>query len=309
MWSRGRDSNPGPPPYQSSRTRGSSKKSAHKVIESPTECLEITEGLVSKFMDWLRGEGVGERTLRTYEYHLKRLVGLTLCGKSDVTKVFNVIGINDKSYKAFSRLLTYVERKLDGYEGLVLRLRKAMPKRPKPREDTYVPPDTLILDIRNKIRDIGPPYTLIYNVMVSSGCRCKEALYTIENIHRLKAVGLGEFVRVHVDLQRGSKNEFALYMPKEVYQQLLKWEGKLPHEDTVEKKFKELGLGVKYFRKWWRQLLKRLKIDSEDIEAFQGRVSSIGGRHYTDWIPVLDEDFRKILPHIREFVIIDQGGR
>ena len=67
--------------------------------------------------------------------------------------------------------------------------------------------------------------------------------------------------------------------------------------------FRELGLPIKYFRKWFRQLLKRLKIDSEDIEAFQGRVSNIGGRHYTDWVPILDEDYTKILQTLREYII------
>ena len=157
--------------------------------------------------------------------------------------------------------------------------------------------------MRDKVKELGPPYTLIYNVLVSTGCRGTEARYLIENIRRLRAVDLGHYVRVHIDLQRGSKNEFVMYLPKKVYEQLLSWRGKLPHQDNIEKTFKELGLAIKYFRKWFRQLCKCLKIDSEDIEALQGRVTTVGGRHYTDWILILDKDYRKILKTIKRYLI------
>ncbi|MEM3863266.1 MAG: hypothetical protein QW699_02085 [Metallosphaera sp.] len=32
-------------------------------------------------------------------------------------------------------------------------------------------PDDLVLKVRDKIRKLGPPYTLIYDVLVSTGCR------------------------------------------------------------------------------------------------------------------------------------------
>jgi len=185
---------------------------------------------------------------------------------------------------------------------LVIRLRKAMTKKPKVRADTYIPSDSLILKVRDRIRELGPPYTLIYDVLVSSGCRGSEARYLVENVRRLKAVNLGSFVRVHVDLQRGSKNEFVMYLIKEVYNKLLKWEGKLPHQDTVEDAFKEAGLNIKYFRKWWRQTLKQLGIDSEEIEAYQGRITTIGGKHYTDFIPILDKNYQKIQQKIKQYL-------
>ena len=234
-----------------------------------------------------------------------RLVGVKLCGKEDVSRALEAMGgLNKSSYEAFRRFLTFLEKTRE-LDELVSKLKKALPKKPRAREDTYVPPDSKVLSLSRKIKRLGPPYTLIYNVLVSTGCRLVEALYLIENIKKLKAVKLGYgAVRVHVDLQRGSKNEFVMYLPVEVYNQILKWKGKLPHEDTVEDAFRGLGLAVKYFRKWFRQKLKELGIDSEDIEAFQGRVSSIGGRRYTDWIPILDRDYSKILPKIREYLVL-----
>ncbi len=296
---------PGTSRVQALSGRGSGRGSTHKVIQGASACVEITKELVEEFFRWVKevNPSIGTTTLRQYGYYIPRLTGITLCNKEDVSKAFKAMGgLSKSSYESFSRFLTFLEKTKE-LDELVVRLRKAMPKKPRTRADTYVPPDTLLLKVRDRIRDVGPPYTLFYNVLVSTGCRGTEARYLIENIGKLRAVDLGQFVRVHVDLQRGSKNEFAMYMPKEVYEQIKGYRGKLPHQDTVEDVFRESGLGVKYFRKWWRQLCKRLGIDSEDIEAFHGRVSSIGGRHYTDWIPILDEDYKRILPHIKKYII------
>jgi len=276
-----------------------------KVNYTASGCLEITKKLVNGFIEWVRSVNprLSEYTLRQYVSYASKLEGLKLCGKESVGEAFKAMGgLNKRSYEVLRRFITYLDKQHE-LDHLVSKLRKAMPKKPKSREDTYVPPDTLILSIKDKIKDIGPPYTLFYNILVSTGCRGTEARYLIESVRRLRAVDLGRYVRIHVDLQRGSKNEFVMYLPKEVYLQIKGYGGELPHQDTIEDTFRELGLAVKYFRKWWRQLLKRLKIDSEDIEAFQGRISSIGGRHYTDWIPVLDEDYKLIVPHVRRFII------
>ena len=204
-------------------------------------------------------------------YYLPRLEGFELSSKDSVSRTFELMGYNKSSYEAFSRLLTFIEKKLEGYEDLVAKLRKAMPA------------------------SKGEVYACIYNILVSSGCRGVEARYILENANRIKAVELDYgAVRLHLppELQRGSKNEYIVYLPKEVWQQVKKLAGKkLPHQDTIEDKFREYGLLLKYLRKWWRQTLKKLGIDSEDIEAFQGRRKTIGAEHYTDWIPILDREY------------------
>ncbi len=270
-------------------------------------CLRITESLVKEFGRWLRRDNpeLREATLRQYMYYVPNLVGLSLCGKEDVGRVFKAMGgLNKSSYEAFSRFLTFLEKTRD-LDALVAKLRKALPRKPRTRADTYVPTDEEVLNVKRNIMASGDEaLKLFYNVLTSTGCRGTEARYLISNIGKLRIVSFRDYVRVHIDLQRGSKNEFVMYLPKEVYQQLKEFRGRLKNQDNVEKDLKAAGLSVKYFRKWWRQTLKKLGIDSEDIEAFQGRVSTIGGRHYTDWIPLLDKDYQKILSRIKEFLIL-----
>jgi len=303
-WWIGRDLNLGPLGCQPSTTGGLRHVSKREVNYGRGVCVEITEELINEFEGWLRKDNLRfrESTIKQYMYYMPRLVGLRLCGKEDTAKVFEVVELNKSSYEAFSKFLTFLEKTRE-LDELVVRLREAMPKKPKVRADTYIPTDEEILKVRGRIRELGPPHTLIYDVLVNSGFRGSEARYLIENIKKFKAVDLDSFVRVHVDLQRGSKNEFVMYLPKEVYNELLKWDGKLPHQDTVEDIFREAGLNIKYFRKWWRLTLKQLGIDSEDIEAYQGRITTIGGKHYTDFIPILDKNYSKIQQKIKQYLI------
>ena len=272
--------------------------------------LVITRGLLDRFVNWLRREQkTGESTIRQYMYYLPKLEGLVLASKDSVSRAFELMGYNKSSYEAFSRLLTFIDKKLEGYEDLVVKLRKAMPRKPKSREDTYVPPDTKVKKLGECLASKGPVYICIYNILVSSGCRGTEARYVLENPDKLKVVNLGYgAVRLHLppELQRGSKNEYVVYLPIEVWQQVKHLKGaSLPCQDTIEDKFRECGLPLKYLRKWWRQKLKLLKIDSETIEAFQGRAKTIGAKHYTDWIPILDQEYEKILNEIKRFIIKD----
>ncbi len=280
------------------------------VNYAPQKCFEITDEAIHDFFKWLKKDypGMKPKSIKQYEYYIPKLKGLTLCSKRDVDKVFKILKLSKPSYETFSRFLTYIEKRYDGYETLVLKLRKAMPKKPKAREDTYVPPDSKVCELGKCLEKQGEIYKSIYNILVSTGCRGTEARYILEHIHELKAVKLDYgAVRIHLppELQRGSKNEYIVYIPLELYEALLKLDtNKLPHQDTIEDKFRECGLPLKYLRKWFRQKLKLLKIDSETIEAFQGRVKTIGGKHYTDWIPLLDEAYKIVLPEIKKSLIL-----
>jgi intergrase/recombinase len=263
-------------------------------------CLIVTQSLVDEFLEWLKRENpsIRQTTLKDYERYASRLVGLRLCGKGDVYKAFNAMnGLNKRSYETLSRFLTFVEKRLEGYEELAGKLRRAMPKKPKSKEDTYVPPDEKVVEAYRCLeRCCGEPYTLFFLVLAYTGLRGTEARYVLENASRLQAVELGYgAVRVHLEpsMQRGSKRAYVAYMPRLLWERVRAYKGKLPHQDTLEDKLRECGLPLKYLRKWWRQKAKQLDIDSETIEAFQGRPRSIGGRHYTDWLPILDREDTK----------------
>ncbi len=63
---------------------------------------------------------------------------------------------------------------------------------------------------------------------------------------------------IHLDpgMQRGSKRAYVAYMPRRLREIARSYTGRVPHEDAIEKRFRECGLPLKYMRKWWRQTAK-----------------------------------------------------
>jgi Uncharacterized protein conserved in archaea len=182
-----------------------------------------------------------------------------------------------------------------------------LPRKPKSQVDTYVPSDEAVLKLRERIAALGEPYYTIYKVLVSTGCRLSEAVALLRDFSKERLVKVSENVyRYHMDLQRKSKNVLVLYMPREVVESIQALDKYIPQSlKHIAYIFETNGLAAKYLRKWFRQTLKRLGVDSEIIEFLQGRVSalSVGAKHYTDFIPLADEAYTKtIYPHIKKFI-------
>jgi Uncharacterized protein conserved in archaea len=271
-------------------------------------CIVLSDSLLQEFASWLRNEeGTSDRTVKDYLRYLKKALGFKLCSKEDVGKFFSLAGMNKRSYESLRRFLTFVEKKKTGFEELVNQLRKAMPKKPKSQVDTYVPSDEAVLKLRERIAALGEPYYTIYRILVSTGCRLSEAVALLRGFSKERLVKVSENVyRYHMDLQRKSKNVLVLYMPREVVEAVEKMDKYIPQSlKHIAYVFETNGLAAKYLRKWFRQTLKRLGVDSEIIEFLQGRVSalSIGAKHYTDFIPLCDEVYtEKIYTHIKSFL-------
>jgi intergrase/recombinase len=282
------------------------KPTSGKSNESQV-CVSLSQSLLEEFVNWLRSEeGTGERTVRDYVNYLKKALGLKLCSKEDISGFFKLAGMNKRSYESLRRFLSFIERKKTGFEVLVQQLRKALPKKPRSNADTYIPPDSKVLELRDRIKAVGEPYYTIYSILVSSGCRLSEACALLRSFDAKRLVKVSEDVyRYHIDLQRKSKNVLVLYLPKEVVESIMKLDKYVPQSKHIAEVFERNGLAAKYIRKWFRQTLKRLKVDSEVIEFLQGRISAlgIGARHYTDFIPLADEAYTKtVYPHIKNYL-------
>ena len=129
----------------------------------------MTPEPLAGFREWLlREQGTSEGTVRKYMYYLPRLQGASLCGKQDVSLAFEKMRLTKVSYEAFSRFLTYLEKKT-AYEELALSLRRALPRKPRSREDTFVPPDSEVRGLGECVVKHGEAYRLLYSIMVYSG--------------------------------------------------------------------------------------------------------------------------------------------
>jgi len=270
------------------------------------KCQEIDESVLNEFEGWLRREGTGVRTVREYLSHLRKAVGLKLCGKESVGEYFRVAGTSKRAYESFSRFLTFLEKTKE-LDELVVKLRKGMPRKPRSGADTYIPSDEEILKLKDYVAGLESLYAAIYNILVCTGCRLSEAVALVRNFSEEKLVKVDEgLFRYHMDSLRGSKNVLVMYLPAEVVKQVVSLkETHIPNYYNIAKVF-EKALQPKYVRKWFRQTLKKLGVDTEVIEFIQGRLSAlgVGAKHYTDFIPLTDETYKtKIQQKVRQYLI------
>ncbi|MEM4613694.1 MAG: integrase [Ignisphaera sp.] len=274
-----------------------------KPISGKSGGLVITGGLLDEFREWLRYQGTSEKTVKNYISILKRFSGVV----HTANDFFADVGLSKKSYEAFSRFLTFLAR-AKNMEDVAGMIRKTMPRKPRSGVDTRVPSDEEVLRLRESIAATGNALlTTIYSILVGSGCRLSEAYLLIKSFREDKLVCISkDFCRYHLDLSRGYKNVYVLYLPAAVvgYVRSVR-DLHIPHINSIAKAFERLGLGAKYLRKWFRQTCKKLRIDSEVIEFLQGRVTGlgVGAKHYTDLVALADEEYPKILDKIRSFLI------
>ncbi|WP_016730214.1 integrase [Saccharolobus islandicus] len=259
------------------------------------KCLEITVILLEIFNSDLAKDGVSEKTRHDWLNYLKKAIGKKLCDAEDVRRLWTN-GSQRKWKESLSRFFSWYERKYEADE-LIAKLRKGLPEKVKRGVDTYVPTDAEIL----KLRDSLPSqYADVYNVLICTGLRMTEVLYLLNNKDKLRVVDLGEFVRIHLDLMRKSKNALVCYLPKAVFQSLKPLK---VHEDTVQKAFCESGLCEKYLRKWFNQKVRQTVKDRDLAEFLEGRISglSVGAVHYTDLIALADKEYPRVFEVIKPF--------
>nr|WP_256202564.1 integrase [Sulfuracidifex tepidarius] len=252
----------------------------------------IDKAEIEKFRDDLIRQGIKEKTVTSWLYYLKRAEGKRLRDAEDVRRLW--ANSSQRMWKeSLSRFFSWYERKYDA-EDLIAKLRKGLPEKIHRGVDTYVPSDAEVL----KLRDALPSdYTHVYNVLVCTGLRMTEVIYLLNNKDKLRVVDLGDFVRVHLDLMRKSKNAMVCYLPKHVFQSLKPLK---VHEDTVKSAFCESGLCEKYLRKWFNQKVRSAVKDRDLAEFLEGRISglSVGAVHYTDLIGLSDKEY----PHVFDVV-------
>ncbi|MEM1983492.1 MAG: integrase, partial [Sulfolobales archaeon] len=165
--------------------------------------------------------------------------------------------------------------------------------------DKYVPSDQEVIETLTKSEE---PFKNVYWVLVQSGLRLNEAVFLISNIDKLRKTKVGDFWRVELDLERGSKRSFYAYLVELPQKAFLT-------PDAVSKYSSRRGLlQPKYIRKWVATKMLSLGIPSEVVDFMQGRTpNTILTRHYLNLLTLADQNYPKyslyIMNSIREYAL------
>ena len=156
-------------------------------------------------------------------------------------------------------------------------------KSKKSRPDLYVPG---LEEIRETLEKAEEPYRKIYLYLLWSGLRLSEVVYVVRNIDWLRVVQRNGYVRVELNLVRGSKKAFWGYF-LEVPEKIM-----VTSRDVSEYARRNGLLAPKYIRKFVATKLVELGVKGEIVDYIQGRTpSNILTKHYLDLLVIADTHY------------------
>ena len=256
--------------------------------ETP-ETLVLTEGLARRFLEWL-DLPEDSKQYREYRSNLRLLLGKSL----DCETLHEFASQSKRKYETASRLLSFIGSKRDlELRQLAVELRECLGKRPRSESDTYVPPDSLIVEAARRLR--GSKVYCVFLLLVGSGAR-------LSTIHWLLSQGLDSsrlvcfedrgFCRYHVDYVRGEKLQWALYAPLEWWSLALEQPKLTLSYNRVQEQIASAGVKAKHIRNWVYNKMLLAGIPEGVVEFIIGhKAVNTGRKHYLSRILQADAHY------------------
>jgi len=265
------------------------------LMDSKT--LVLTEDLARRFLEWLELPE-DSRQLRDYRNNLRLLLGKTL----DCTTLHEFASQSKRKYETASRLLSFVaSRRGLGLRQLAAELRECLGRKPRSGSDTYVPPDSLVLEAARRLRDSRVYH--VFLLLLGSGARLSTVHWLLSNgldPDRLVCPEERGFCRYHVDYVRGEKLQWALYAPRPYWETALEQPRLELSYNRTQEKIAAAGVRAKHLRNWAYNKMLLAGIPEAIVEFIVGhRASSIGRRHYLNAIIQADEWYPAYLQHLK----------
>jgi len=168
-------------------------------------------------------------------------------------------------------------------------------KQSKP--DNFIPSDEIILNVDNNIKN--DRVKIIYKILCYSGLRITEAVKFIREFDKTKLIINESFVRYPLNYNRGKKNSYYVYLPKEFGLSLHKM---YIHEDTVTHYISKAGLNPKYLRKWFYNFLIFNNVPESVADYIEGRSPlSVGSMHYLGKTKQADYWYDKVVINLNKY--------
>ncbi len=270
-----------------------------KVSETPGS-LVLTKELAQRFLEWL-DLPEDSRQLRDYRNNLRLLIGKPL----DCETLHEFASRSKRKYETASRLLSFVASKRGlGLRQLATELRECLGKKPRSGSDTYVPPDSLVVEAAKRLRGSRVYHTFL--LLLGSGARLSTVYWLLSqglDPERLVCLDSKGFCRYHVDYVKGEKLQWALYSPKSFWELALEEPRLQVSYNKLQETIVAAGVKAKYLRNWAYNKMLESGIPEGVVEFIVGhRASSMGRRHYLNsilqadkWYPLYGETLEKLV--------------
>ena len=254
-----------------------------------------------EFERWLRQKISNE----TAERYLNKLKNLNEITEESLTKLYRNDPTNNTA-KAIRNLVNFLEEKglIDSKTANKIR-KVAKIKRPKP--DKVIPTDEDIKEAFKHFSGLRDEQYLTALILLFSGARLSHIVRMLKEFDPKFLVFKEGFARYEIGhLSEGFKEGFWIYMPDWLAK-------KLPVDvdynvkDSINYKAKSgRTVSPKYIRKWFNNLLVKMKIDKDVRNFIMGRRReikfSVEADNYLELLQLADEEYKQIFVKISELI-------
>lgn len=272
------------------------------------ESLTISKPLSYKevkpeFEKWLKSK-ISEETAERYLNKLKELGEVTF---ESLTSLYRRNPTNNTA-KAIRNLVNFLEEKELIDPKTANRIRRVAEIR-KGKPDKMIPTDEDIREAFEHFKSkLNEEKYLIALILLFSGARLSHIVKMLNEFDPKFLVFKEGFARYEIShLSEGFKEGFWIYLPDWLAKQLKRMKIDYNVKDSINYKT-EYGRTVspKYIRKWFNNLLVRLKVDKDVRNFILGRRReikfSVEADNYLELLQLADEEYKRISEEVSKIV-------
>jgi intergrase/recombinase len=250
-----------------------------------------------EFERWLKGR-ISHETARKYFRLLENVDEISV---KEISKIYERIGDKNNFSKAVRNLLNFLEDRGLISSKFSQEIKKVIPIR-RSQADRQVPSDEDIEEALTNFSRLKDEYRLLVLILLYSGARLRHVIRMLKEFEPRYLTVKGNIARYEIEhLSKGTKSAFYIYMPRWLAEKLRRIEinengvkSALNYQAKSGKK-----VSPKYIRKWFNNLLVRLKVDKDVRNFILGRVgeirSSVEADHYLELLQLADEEYERVL--------------
>ena len=288
------------------------------------ELAVVWDGSVRrKFVKFMMLNKVSEEYLRKsiLSYLDRYMPPGGLSKPEDVVNMFVRCERGQRHLKCAVQALLRFYRKALGYpREFIEALSEAIPSISK-REDKWVPPEGFVIDTLKELKEANPGLFVFINAMLDSGTRKEHLAKMFEHFRPETLEGPkkpGGFYKYRLNLERGTKNTWLIYLTPYTAQLLKEFHARGEHLSLhiIDHWFKThrrkvgkrpdgkaliMPLRPKYVRKFAYNMMRKMGIDRDVAMWLNGRKpESVDERHYTDLELLADQQYPRYMAYLAE---------
>lgn len=264
----------------------------------PGRKIRVNPELKNEFYNWML-KRISEETAKKYV----RLIGnISL---TELREQYDRVTDKRNFAKAIRKFLNYLNETGRLSDRELASLKKQVPI-PKTNADNNVPSDD---DIREAFCYFSMMRKDLYTVaklLLYSGARARHVVNMINNFSEKNLLKVNDFARYNLNIDNNTKKAYCIYFPAELVNDLrnVKVTMNSVRCDLNYVASSRRTVSAKYIRKWFNNLLVRMKVDKDVRNFILSRSSeihkSVEAEHYLELVALADEVYPEIMREIKK---------